>query len=70
LKPYADIDNTSLIIRSLHWQEQSQGAQSLTGEYLRNEMIPGLDLNQRPPGYEPDELPDIALCNNRVTDFD
>ena len=33
----------------------------LFGRWLR-----GLDLNQRPSGYEPDELPDCSIPRHRV----
>ena len=36
-----------------------------SGEYQGNKMVAGADLNQRPPGYEPDELPDSSTPQHR-----
>ena len=40
---------------------ESHGALMSSGKWLR-----GLDLNQRPSGYEPDELPDCSTPRYRM----
>ena len=44
---------------------ESHGALMSSGKWLR-----GLDLNQRPSGYEPDELPDCSTPRYRMCHLD
>nr|ADI19474.1 hypothetical protein [uncultured Sphingomonadales bacterium HF0500_24B12] len=67
-QPWAHADPAGPFSRSR--TQKSPAEDSEAGNFSIRWWLRGLDLNQRPSGYEPDELPDCSTPRHRAVSLD